>query len=250
MIVILSPAKNMKMRKFENYLFEEPMFKEKAMYIHKKVRNLQPHDIESLMKVSRDIAFNTFCNFQDFDIEQKNAHALYSYEGLVFKNIDATNFTKSDINFAKKHIKILSGLYGMLSATTNISPYRLEIGLKTDIFDEKNLYKYWDRLIYDELFKGKDVVLNLASKEYTKTITPFLKKDDIFINVHFICKKDGKHKVIPTLAKILRGQMVKYIVKNKIKNVKKIKEFCYEKYFYNEYLSDEKNFVFLKNKEE
>lgn len=243
MIVILSPAKNMKINSFSDVGFEKPIFYDEINIIVEHLRKLSPQEIEKVMKVNGDIAFRVFSYFKEFNIDEKNTHALACYDGLVFKNIDVTNFDKDDILFANEHIKILSGVYGILSAFTYIQPYRLEMGSKV-LIDGNNLYNFWGDKIYNELYKNNDVVLNLASNEYSKVVTKFLKDDDKFINVDFLVFKDGKYKTVATSAKIARGQMSNYIIKNKINNVNELKYFYNDTYKYNEMLSNENNLIF------
>lgn len=247
MKVILSPAKNIKIRKFENIDIKQPIFKNEILEIIEKLKKYEPYELESLMKINPEIALNTFFNISDFDIKNIGGHALASYDGLVFKNINPIDFNKEEILFAENMILILSGLYGLLTPCTNIIKYRLEMQCKIEIHNNKNLYKFWDNKIYNELYKNTDTVLNLASKEYYKTITPFLKNNQKFITVDFLVNKNGKHKVIATSAKIARGQMTRYIIKNKIDRIEDIKEFTFDNYIYNEYLSSNENIVFLKN---
>lgn len=244
MIAILSPAKNINIGKFENFEFEEPIFLNQALKINNNLKSLQPKDIETIMKVNSDIAFKTFRNLQDFNINIKNSHALKSYDGLVFKNINTKDFTNEDIYFANKTIRILSGLYGVLKPLDFIQNYRLEMGLKINIEDCKNLYDFWKDKIYNEIFKERKTVINLASKEYTKTICPFLKQNDKFINIDFLIFKNGKYKTVATSAKMARGKMARYIIKNRIEDKDLLKKFYFEDYSYNEYLSNDNNFIF------
>lgn len=246
MKLILSPAKNMSIRSFENIDKKRPIFQEETLNILEELRQYEPYQLESLMKINPEIALKAFCNFKDFDINQLGGHSLISYDGLVFKNINALDFSKEDIIFAEKNLRILSGFYGVLTPCTNILTYRLEMQCKLCIGDKKDLYKFWGDKIYNEIYKDTDIILNLASKEYYKTITPFLNNDKKMITVDFFVNKNGKNKVIATSAKMARGQMARYIIKNKIENIEDIKEFTFDNYNYNEYLSSEENIVFLK----
>lgn len=246
MKVILSPAKNMKMRTFENIPLKAPIFQKEIAKIHNTVKNIQPFELESLMKINKEIALKSFCYFQDFNLENKGGHALLCYDGLVYKNINASDFTNSDIDFANKHLRIISGFYGVLSPCTNILPYRLEMQCKLDIDSNVNLYNFWGNKIYNEILKNSNIIINLASKEYYSTIIPFLTKDIKFITIDFLVNKNDKHKIIATSAKIARGQMARFIIKNKISDVNDIKDFEFDNFKFNEYLSNEKKFIFLK----
>ncbi len=243
MVIILSPAKNMNINSFENFDFEKPIFIQEIEKINSFLNKLEPHHIQSIMKVNNDITLKTFANIKDFNINNEG-HALNSYDGLVFKNIGVDNFTYEDIAFANKHLRILSGLYGVLSPLTAIKPYRLEIGCKLEIDDNKNLYKFWQDKIYKQIINLNMPIINLASKEYSKTITNYLKDSDKFINIDFLIFKNGKYKSVATSAKMARGQMTRYIIKNKITDVSLLKDFYYDIYQYNENLSSQNNLIF------
>nr|WP_317356765.1 peroxide stress protein YaaA [uncultured Tyzzerella sp.] len=243
MVIILSPAKNMNIRSFENFDFEKPIFIQEIEKINSFLNKLEPHHIQSIMKVNNDITLKTFANIKDFNINNEG-HALNSYDGLVFKNIGVDDFTYEDIAFANKHLRILSGLYGVLSPLTAIKPYRLEMGCKLEIDDNKNLYKFWQDKIYKQIINLNMPIINLASKEYSKTITNYLKDSDKFINIDFLIFKNGKYKSVATSAKMARGQMTRYIIKNKITDVSLLKDFYYDIYQYNENLSSQNNLIF------
>ena len=180
-----------------------------------------------------------------FDFKQDNFPAILSYNGLQYNHIKAEEFKEEDYDFVNSTIRIISGLYGILKPYDGICPYRLEMQCKLDI-DGKNLYKFWGDSIYKELYKDNEEVINLASKEYSKVITPYLKDEDKFITVDFKCFHKGKIRTIATEAKMLRGEMVKYIIDKKINNSDNLKEFCYNGYNFSEEYSNENNFVFFK----
>lgn len=247
MKIILSPAKNMKIKRYEGHKLYKPIFIKQTKDLHKILKEFSSINIESLMKVNPKIAFNTYCKFQDFDINAKMGHAIISYDGLAYKSLDAQNFTKDDVLFANENIRIISAFYGILTPLTNISHYRLEMGLKMNVNSHKSLYCFWQNRIYEHLYKNNDIIINLASKEYSKVITPFLVDNNKFIDIEFYTNKNGKHKIIATSAKIARGAMANYIVKNKIKDIEKIKNFRFDGYCYNKFLSNENKLIFIKS---
>lgn len=245
MLIILSPAKNMKFnKKSELNPLQYPIFKEKTLKIYSTIKNLQPFELESIMKVNPKIALNTFVNFQEFDFEEANSPAILTYSGLAFKGLNALDFSLDELNFANEHLRILSGFYGVLKACDNISAYRLEMQCKLKIQEFKDLYNFWGDLIYKEIFKNNDLVVNLASEEYSKTITPFLKENDKFINIQFLTLKNGKFRTITTTTKTLRGKMARFIIKNKIQDVEDLKDFFADGYKFDSYSSNENTYVF------
>ena len=249
MIAIISPAKNMRNLKIDNInpqiIGKERYFTKETEEIIRVLKDLTPWDIQSLMKVNEKIALQSYAYFQDFNFNDKGVCGLLAYDGLVFKNIKAEDFTKEDFDYANKHIRILDAFYGMVNPLDDILPYRLEMQYPIKI-QGNNLYKFWDDKIYKKLYSEDNVIVNLASEEYAKTVRRFLNEEDIFIDIDFKVNKDGKLKTLATLAKMARGQMVKYIIENKIDNPEDLKNFTFNSFKYCSNLSTSKKFVFIK----
>ena len=249
MIAIISPAKNMRNLKIDNInpqiIGKERYFTKETEEIIRVLKDLTPWDIQSLMKVNEKIALQSYAYFQDFNFNDKGVCGLLAYDGLVFKNIKAEDFTKEDFDYANKHIRILDAFYGMVNPLDDILPYRLEMQYPIKI-QGNNLYKFWDDKIYNKLYSEDNVIVNLASEEYAKTVRRFLNEEDIFIDIDFKVNKDGKLKTLATLAKMARGQMVKYIIENKIDNPEDLKDFTFNSFKYCSNLSTPRKFVFIK----
>ena len=249
MISIISPAKNMRNIKINNInpktLGKDRYFTKETKEIIQVLKSLSPYDIQSLMKVNEKIAFQSYAYFQDFNFREEGVCGLLAYDGLVFKNIKAEDFTKEDFEFANDKIKILDAFYGIVNPLDEVLPYRLEMQYPIKIND-KNLYKFWNDKIYNKLYDEDKVIVNLASEEYAKVVRRFLREDDIFIDIDFKVHKNGKLKTLATLAKMARGQMIKYIVKNKITNPEDLKNFTFDSYKFSHNLSTSRKFVFIK----
>ena len=249
MIAIISPAKNMRNLKIDNInpqiIGKERYFTKETEEIIRVLKGLTPWDIQSLMKVNEKIALQSYAYFQDFNFNDKGVCGLLAYDGLVFKNIKAEDFTKEDFDYANKHIRILDAFYGMVNPLDDILPYRLEMQYPIKI-QGNNLYKFWDDKIYKKLYSEDNVIVNLASEEYAKTVRRFLNEEDIFIDIDFKVNKDGKLKTLATLAKMARGQMVKYIIENKIDNPEDLKNFTFNSFKFCSNLSTPRKFVFIK----
>ena len=249
MIAIISPAKNMRNLKIDNInpqiIGKERYFTKETDEIIRVLKDLTPWDIQSLMKVNEKIALQSYAYFQDFNFNDKGVCGLLAYDGLVFKNIKAEDFTKEDFDYANKHIRILDAFYGMVNPLDDILPYRLEMQYPIKI-QGNNLYKFWDDKIYKKLYSEDNVIVNLASEEYAKTVRRFLNEEDIFIDIDFKVNKDGKLKTLATLAKMARGQMVKYIIENKIDNPEDLKNCTFNSFKFCSNLSTSKKFVFIK----
>ena len=249
MIAIISPAKNMRNLKIDNInpqiIGKERYFTKETDEIIRVLKDLTPWDIQSLMKVNEKIALQSYAYFQDFNFNDKGVCGLLAYDGLVFKNIKAEDFTKEDFDYANKHIRILDAFYGMVNPLDDILPYRLEMQYPIKI-QGNNLYKFWDDKIYKKLYSEDNVIVNLASEEYAKTVRRFLNEEDIFIDIDFKVNKDGKLKTLATLAKMARGQMVKYIIENKIDNPEDLKNCTFNSFKFCSNLSTPRKFVFIK----
>ena len=249
MISIISPAKNMRNLKIDNIkpkiYGKYRLFTEETKEIIKELRNLTPWDIQSIMKVNEKIAFQSYAYFQDFNFDEEGVCGLLAYDGLVFKNIKAEEFTSEDFDFAHNHVRILDAFYGIVNPLDGVLPYRLEMQYKININD-KNLYKFWDNKLYKKLYSEDNVIVNLASEEYAKAVRTFLDKDDIFIDIDFKIHRDGKLKTMATWAKMARGQMIKYIVENRINNPEDLKDFTFNGYKFDTTLSTDKKYVFVK----
>ena len=249
MISIISPAKNMRNLKVDNIkpkmYGESRFFTNETKEIINELKKLTPWDIQSIMKVNEKIAFQSYAYFQDFNFDEEGVCGILAYDGLVFKNIKAEDFTQEDFNFANNHVRILDAFYGIVNPLDGVLPYRLEMQYKININD-KNLYKFWGDKLYKKLYSEDKVIINLASEEYAKAVRGFLDKDDIFIDIDFKIHKDGKLKTMATYAKMARGQMIKYIIENKIDNPEDLKDFTFNGYKFDHNLSTNKKYVFIR----
>ena len=249
MISIISPAKNMRNLKIDNIkpkmYGESRFFTKETKEIINELKKLTPWDIQSIMKVNEKIAFQSYAYFQDFNFDEEGVCGLLAYDGLVFKNIKAEEFTSEDFDFANNHVRILDAFYGIVNPLDGVLPYRLEMQYKININD-KNLYKFWGDKLYKKLYSEDKVIINLASEEYAKAVRGFLDKDDIFIDIDFKIHKDGKLKTMATYAKMARGQMIKYIIENKINNPEDLKDFTFNGYKFDHNLSTNKKYVFIR----
>lgn len=250
MIAIISPAKNMKRdtdqlhKQLSGFELTSPAALRKTEYLWSYLKKYSPWELESLLKVNEQLAVQAFMDFQDFSPEKKGQAALLSYDGLVFKNIEAHKFTEEELKFANSHLRILSAFYGVLQPMDHIMPYRLEMQCKLKL-DGSNLYQFWHDELYRQLYREDEVIINLASEEYAKSVRKHLKEFDQFIDIEFVVMKQGKLKTIATWAKMARGRMIQYIIGNQIKDTEQIKEFDWNGYCYEPSLSYDNKYVFL-----
>ena len=202
-----------------------PIFLDKTDYIMKYMQGLSYEDAKSLWKCSDKITKISLKYFLDMNLKEKLTPALLSYEGIQYKYISPNIFDFKQWNYIEDHLNILSGFYGLLKPLDGIVPYRLEMQTKVNMTGYKNLYDYWGDSLYKKLYEDTDTVLNLASMEYSKCIEKYVTDKNNFITCTFGEYKKGKIITKGTLAKMARGEMVRYLTDEKIENISDIKYF-------------------------
>ena len=254
MIFVLSPAKNLDYESpVQTDVLTKPFFEEETKALIKKLQKLKPAAISDLMNLSPKLADLNYERYQNFKFESPEnvRQAAVAFNGDAYLGLNANSLTKEEVEYAQDHLRILSGLYGLLKPMDAIQPYRLEMGTKLEVnTSKKNLYEFWDTKITSAINKALDAtdsecLVNLASNEYFKAIKiAKLKKPVITIN--FKEKKGDTFKVIMVYAKKARGMMARYLIKNKVTDLEQIKLFDVEGYMFNETLSEEENWVFTR----
>lgn len=219
----------------------------------KELKALSPAEISGLMGISDKLGGLNFDRFQSFKtpFTPKNAkQAVLAFQGDVYTGLQADTFKARDFDFAQKHLRILSGLYGLLRPLDLIQPYRLEMGTKFKNQRGDNLYQFWGEsittAINQQLTATKsDTVINLASNEYFKAVKPKQLNAEIITPV-FKDWKNGQYKIISFFAKKARGLMSAYIIKNRLKNPQDLKQFDMDGYQFAPELSDSQQWVFTR----
>lgn len=181
-------------------------------------------------------------NVPEVLISKDYCKAFYMYDGMCYKNIKREEFDECDLEYIKEHLIIISSLYGALKPFDLINPYRLDFLMKTKM---GNLYKFWEDEIAKEVLKDENLIINLASDEFSKVIKKYI-TDEKFLDFEFFENADGKLKKHSTISKKARGMMLNFITKNKIENIEGIKQFNKEGYKFSEEMSFENKFVFIK----
>ena len=255
MLMVVSPAKNLDYETpAKTKQFTESEFLDHAEVLMKDLRKLAPHELSKLMSISDKLGTLNYDRNQDWaqPFTPENAkQAVLAFNGDVYTGLDAQSFKADDFKFAQKHLRILSGLYGLLRPLDLIQAYRLEMGTKFANQRGKNLYEFWGEVITDalnaQLKKLKaDVVLNLASNEYFKSVKPKALNATIMAPA-FKDLKNGEYKMISFYAKKARGLMAAYVIKNRLTDINDIKKFDSEGYKYNKELSTDKQWVFTRD---
>lgn len=216
MITILSPAKNMKLHPEGTPPCSVPFFLSDVRAIQEVLRLYSPFDLQTLMSINEKLAADSFDRNLMMHFDENGTSAVETYDGIQYKYMDPHTFTSAEQQFAQEHLRILSGLYGVLRPYDSIYEYRLEMQTKLSVSGSKNLYAYWGSRLYEHLAPSPAIILNLASEEYAKCIRSHLRPEDRMVTCLFQVFHKGNWKVQATAAKMARGQMVRYLVQNRI----------------------------------
>lgn len=240
MLIVVSPAKTLD---FDTPPvisdFTQPQLLAESALLIERARELSPADIGQLMKISDKLAGLNAARFADWqpDFTPSNAkQALLAFKGDVYTGLDAESLSAKDFEFAQAHLRILSGLYGLLRPLDLMQAYRLEMGTKLDNLRGKDLYQFWGDIITDKLNlalaeQGDNVLINLASNEYFKAVQPKRLAGQIITPVFKDCK-NGQYKIISFYAKKARGLMARYIIQHRLTEVSQLTAFDTDGYYF------------------
>jgi len=254
MLIVISPAKKLDMdAKAPFSIHSQPESLQQSQILIDALREKDSFDIAELMKLSMKLADLNVARYQawqtPFTIDNAK-QALWAFRGDVYQGMDADSFSDDDVNFAQAHLRMLSGLYGILRPLDLMQAYRLEMGTKFHNIRGKNLYEFWGNLITEHInaalkAQGDDILINLASQEYFKSINPKNLNGQI-ITPTFKEQKNGQYKVIGIYAKRARGLMSRYIIQNRLTSPDELRSFDVDGYHWNAELSDSKQLVFTR----
>ena len=246
MKIIISPAKKMRVDNDTFVPLSKPAFLNMTEKIKEALTKMELPVLQKLWECNDEIAELNFKRLQNMNLERNLTPAVFAYDGLQYQHIAPNVLDEVALDYLQKNLKILSGFYGILRAFDGVVPYRLEMQARLACDGYKNLYAFWNSLLYDELTKDDGEVLNLASKEYSKTVEPFVKNGVRFVTCVFGTYVKGKLKVKATEAKMARGEMVRLCAENNVQSVDEVKVYNVRGYVFNEELSSENEFVFVK----
>jgi cytoplasmic iron level regulating protein YaaA (DUF328/UPF0246 family) len=223
-----------------------PCFLDKTKFLMKYLQGLSYEEAKNLWKCNDKIAKISFEYFSNMSLTERLTPALLAYEGIQYKYMSPNTFDIEQWDYIENHLCIMSGFYGILKPLDGIVPYRLEMQSEIKISGYKDLYDYWGDSLFKKLYKDTDTVLNLASKEYSRCIENYVNDQVQFISCTFGEYKEGKIITKGTLAKMARGEMVRYMAEEKIEKISEIKNFNRLGYKYSEENSNDKNIVFIR----
>jgi cytoplasmic iron level regulating protein YaaA (DUF328/UPF0246 family) len=255
MLIVISPAKNLdeKPQKIISD-FTLPDFLEDSSILIEALRKFTSAELADLFEVNPSIAGINFERFGKWHLPftPDNAkQAVLLFNGEVYNGLKAKTLLVDDLLYAQNHLRILSGLYGILRPLDLIQPYRLEMGIKLKTAKAKDLYQFWGLRITEKLNEALQlagepkVLVNLASGEYMRAVNP-QKLNARIINIEFMQDNDGNYKTIVVYTKKARGMMSRFIIRNRLTNPEDLKGFDADGYMFNPRLSDHDTWVFTR----
>jgi len=245
MKIIISPAKKMNMDTDSMAWHALPFFLDKTEALYARLRTMSYEELKALWKCNDKIAALNKERLEQLDLRKNLTLAILSYEGIQYQHMAPGVFTDREFDYIQKHLRILSGFYGILRPFDGIISYRLEMQAKLAMDGTKDLYAFWGDSLANHLAAETDCILNLASKEYSSSISKHLPKNVRFITCVFGEWKDGKIIEKGTLCKMARGKMVRFLAENQITDPEKVKSFTELQYRFSAEHSDENTYVFL-----
>lgn len=245
MRIIVSPAK--KMRVDDGLAWQElPYFLSETETLYQTLRSMTPAERQKLWKCNDQIAQQNNERLERMNLRGDLTPAILSYDGIQYQYMAPSVFTDWEFRYVQEHLRILSGFYGVVKPMGGVVPYRLEMQAKAAVSGHKNLYDFWGDSLYREVLDSSRIIINLASKEYSKCIEKYLQPEDRYITCVFGEPEKGKIVQKGVYAKMARGEMVRYMAANAITEPEEIKAFDWSGYRFREDLSSDKEYVFVR----
>lgn len=251
MRLMISPAKKMIVDTDTAPCQGMPVCLEKSKYLMEYIKGLSLSQCKAIWKCSDSLAELNYRRFQKMDLSQAQTPALLAYEGIQYQYLAPRVLEEQALAYLQEHLRILSGFYGILRPFDAVVPYRLEMQARLGGEELDSLYSYWGELIAKHMFCQETQILNLASREYSKCVLPYLKKRTDIRCVTCVFGEEKEQKVIEkgTLAKMARGEMVRYLARRQAADLEEAKGFDRLGYRFCEAYSDRDTWVFLKQKQ-
>lgn len=244
MKIILSPAKKMITDTDSILPLGLPAFLDKTKEILDWMKGKNKEELKLIWKCNDKIAEQNFDRLENMNLDKMLTPAILSYEGIAFQYMAPSVFEGGQFKYVQNHLRILSAFYGVVKPMDGVTPYRLEMQAKAAIGDARNLYDYWGDMLYRSVIDDSRIIVNLASKEYSKCIEKYLTSKDKYITITF-CELSGDKLVTKgTYAKMARGEMVRFMAETGIEDPTDIKRFNRLGYVFRADLSSESEYVF------
>lgn len=231
----------------EEPFFGMPVFMRDTEKIMRWMQKLSYADAKKLWGCNDKIAEQNFERFAHMNLYRQLTPAILSYEGIAYQYMAPSVFEYGEFDYVQENLRILSGFYGVLKPMDGVTPYRLEMQAKAKIDGTKDLYEYWGERLYKEVVDESHIIINLASREYSKCIEKYLTSEDTYITCVFGEQIGEKIVQKGVYAKMARGEMVRYMAEHHIEVPAEMKKFRRLGYEFKEALSCDTEYVFLKD---
>ena len=247
MRMIISPAKKMRVDTDSLLYRDLPAFLPRTEELVRTLQSMSDAQLKKLWKCNDQIAGLNISRLQNMDLHNRLTPAVLAYEGIQYQYMAPGVFTEQAFDYIQEHMRILSGLYGILRPFDGVTPYRLEMQAKLRVGERKDLYAYWGDSLARKLFSETDCIVNLASREYSVCVSKYLPANVRFITCVFGEEKDGKVIEKGTMSKMARGEMVRFMAEKQITDPEKLKSFDRQNYRFEPARSNDNIFVFILN---
>ncbi|MDY3006424.1 YaaA family protein [Anaerococcus sp. AGMB00486] len=237
MKIIISPAK--RFIQYDREKTEDLIFERETRELVEMMRQYSISDLANMFSCNDELAIKAYYDYKEFDFDNLKNPALFSYDGLVFKQFNKEDF--NDLDYLNNHVYIISALYGLCRPFTGISDYRLYMDSK-----KLDMHGFWADKIYKKVYEDEDYIINLASKEYSSLLRKYLKKGQILLTLTFKENRNGKIRSIVSYTKQMRGKMLKYLINEKISDIEDIKKIQIDDYIYDQYNSTKDELIFVR----
>ena len=225
MKIIIAPAKIMKIDRDSFPIQSKPQFLDKTRILERFLKSRSNEQLKDLWHASENVTKQSILQLENMNLDERLTPAILAFSGIQYQYMAPDLFTQPALDYIQKNLRILSGFYGMLRPFDGVCPYRLELNTKMVGFRDYSLYHFWGSDIAENLFQEDNIVIDLASKQYTRLVKPYLSQGRQLITVDFQELKNGKWKTVGVQAKMARGEMVRYIAEKQIKNPTDLQDF-------------------------
>lgn len=246
MKIIISPAKQMNVNTDDLAPQGTPVFMEQTEEIRRFLEGLSYEEAKKLWNCNDRIAEQNYERLQHMDLYHRLTPAILSYEGIAYQYMAPSVFESGQLRYVQEHLRILSGFYGVVKPIDGVTPYRLEMQAKAKIAGKRDLYEFWGDRLYGEVLDESRIIINLASKEYSRCIEKYLQPENRYITCVFGEFSGDKVVQKGVYAKMARGEMVRFMAEKRIHDPEEMKKFDRLGYSYRADLSNEKKFVFIR----
>ena len=244
MKIIIAPAKIMKIDRDSFPIQSKPQFLDKTRILERFLKSRSNEQLKDLWHASENVTKQSILQLENMNLDERLTPAILAFSGIQYQYMAPDLFTQPALDYIQKNLRILSGFYGMLRPFDGVCPYRLELNTKMVGFRDYSLYHFWGSDIAENLFQEDNIVIDLASKQYTRLVKPYLSQGRQLITVDFQELKNDKWKTVGVHAKMARGEMVRYIAEKQIKNPTDLQDFNDFEFQFEPDISTKDHYVF------